>query len=246
MPALSVITVCYNAQRTILDAVKSVIESKPADLEYIVVDGASTDGTVETLGPYAHRIDRIISEPDHGIYDAMSKGVAASTGRFIAFLNADDAYLPAALPLLLDAIAKCGDQFDVVYGDWLGVGKNGSLFPRKASHRLDWKHRLCHQAMAVRRVFMLEPSGFDSRYRLCADFDLILRLRTVGARFQYLPYNLVRFDESGASNTRVRRAAWESILIAWRRIGLLRSFPFVLLTALHALRSLGTDRANSK
>ena len=91
---ISIVTVAYNAEATIADAVASVVGQRldGFDLEYIIVDGASTDGTLAALEPYRDGIAQIISEPDRGLYDAMNKGVAAATGDFIGILNADDAY----------------------------------------------------------------------------------------------------------------------------------------------------------
>ena len=236
MTSLSVVTVCYNASSTIRTAIESVVTDKPSKLEYIVVDGGSRDGTVPILESFRHQIDVLISERDGGIYDAMNKGVAAATGDFVAFLNADDRYLPGKLRTLMKALDEPHPRLDVVYGDWLGVAADGSTRLRSGDHRVTWKHRLCHQAMAVRRSMMIGPLGFDLSYRLCADYDLILRLREGGARFFHVPQPLVSFIETGVSNTLLREAATESILIAFRRLGPLRFIPFAALTMAHCLR----------
>ena len=118
---ISVITVCYNAASTLKDAVESVLgqipdAEAPFDLEYIVVDGASTDGTLDLLAPYRERIATLISEPDQGLYDAMNKGVKAATGDVVAILNADDVY--ASTNVLARVAATFRDSgAEAVYGD---------------------------------------------------------------------------------------------------------------------------------
>ena len=118
---ISVITVCFNAAATLTDAVQSVLSQVPSpeasfDLEYIVVDGGSTDGTLDVLAPFRDRIATLISEPDHGLYDAMNKGIRAATGDVVAILNADDVYAST------DVLARVADTFretdaEAVYGD---------------------------------------------------------------------------------------------------------------------------------
>ena len=118
---ISVITVCFNAAATLTDAVQSVLSQAPSpeapfDLEYIVVDGGSTDGTLDILAPFRDRIATLISEPDRGLYDAMNKGIRAATGDVVAILNADDVY---ASTDVLDQVARAftASGTDAVYGD---------------------------------------------------------------------------------------------------------------------------------
>ena len=124
---ISIVTIAFNAEATIADAARSVTEQERDgfELEYIIVDGASTDGTLAGLEPYRHAIDRIISEPDSGLYDAMNKGVAAATGDFVGILNADDAYAhPRVLALVAAALKAAGS--DALYGDLHYVAADGS------------------------------------------------------------------------------------------------------------------------
>ena len=118
---ISVVTVCYNAASTLADALDSVLgqtstPDAPFDLEYIVVDGASTDGTLDVLAPYRDRIATLISEPDQGLYDAMNKGLRAASGDVVAILNADDVY---ASNTVLAQVARTfqHSEAEAVYGD---------------------------------------------------------------------------------------------------------------------------------
>lgn len=213
-PTLSIITVCFNAETTIGDCIESIAQGKTPDVEYLVIDGASIDGTLDIVRQYPELVDKLISEPDGGIFDAMNKGVTHAVGDFVAFLNADDIYLPGAIPAILDAISRARNEVDVIYGDWVGVDAGGLEHTRKADHRLRWRYSLCHQAVVARRAIFPSPLGFNLRYRLCADFDLILRWQAEGARFKRLAQPIVRFSEIGSSAKFIRRSAWESIVIA--------------------------------
>lgn len=226
-PALSIITVCFNVELTLRECLHSIVREKTSDIEYLVIDGASTDGTLAIVREYQEFIDLFVSEPDGGIFEAMNKGLLEASGEFVAFLNADDVYLPGAIAAILDAIYKGRAEVDVFYGDWIAVDANGVVHARRADHRLRYRYSLCHQAIAARRAIFPSPQGFDLRYRLCADFDLISRWQSEGARFRRLSQPLVRFSEAGASAKFIHKSAWESIIIALSRA----QSPWVLVFA---------------
>ena len=229
-PLLSVITVCRNAQSTIERALDSVAAEKSSAIEYIVVDGASTDATLSLIKARSGLVDQLTSEPDTGIYNAMNKGAAVATGDYVCYLNADDAYLPGALSALLAQI-RIHSNVGMFYGDWIGVDVNGKCIQHRSCPDLGWRYRLCHQAMAVRRdVLGLHP--FDERYKICADFDAILKWldSTQAVR---VSFPMVRFSQAGVSNTNVARAAQESIRIAKHRRGLAKAWRFCVMTTLY-------------
>ena len=236
-PLLSVITVCFNAESTLRDCIESVAQGKTPEVEYLIIDGASTDGTLNIIRQYPHVVDALISEADGGIFDAMNKGLSRAGGDFVAFLNADDVYLPGAIPAILEAIRGEANTVDVLYGDWIGVDGSGKVHARRADHRLRWRYSLCHQAVVARRAIFPTPRGFDLRYRLCADFDLILRWQSEGVDFRRLAQPLVRFSEAGSSAKFVRTSAWESIVIALRRAQFPWSIVFSARVALYAARA---------
>jgi glycosyltransferase involved in cell wall biosynthesis len=232
-PLLSVITVCRNAQATIEATMDSVAAEKSSAIEYVVVDGASTDATLSLVRARGGLVDKLISEPDTGIFNAMNKGAAVATGSYVCYLNADDAYLPGALSALL-AQVQAYPNVGMFYGDWVGVDSNGKRIERRSSAELGWHYRLCHQAMTVRRD-VLGSQPFDERYSVCADFDAILKWldSTSSAR---VPFPMVRFSEAGVSNTNVNRAVKEGIVIAARRRGLVKTWRFCLTTSLYWIK----------
>lgn len=233
-PLLAVITVCRNAQATIERALDSVAAQKFSAIEYIVVDGASTDATLSLVRARDGLVDRLISEPDTGIYNAMNKGVAVATGSFVWYLNADDAYLPGSLAAFLAQI-RVHSSVGMFYGDWIGIDVNGKNIERKTSIELGWHYRLCHQAMAMRRDVM-GSQPFDERYKICADFDAILRWLD-STRSVRVPFPIVRFSYAGVSNTNFGLAVKESMQVAIHRKGVAKAWRFCLDTGLYWAKS---------
>lgn len=177
----SIITVCFNSERTIGDTLKSVAGQDWPDFEHIVVDGASTDGTMVVVE--AHRHARLLthSEPDQGIYDAMNKGLHLAKGDYVLFLNSDDFLLRSdALSLVAARIAETGA--DCVFADTQFVigleARTGARFYSARGFKLWWLRVGAmppHPSSFMRRDLILRLGGFDTRYRLAADFDLIAR-----------------------------------------------------------------------
>jgi glycosyltransferase involved in cell wall biosynthesis len=238
-PLLTVITVCFNTESTIRNCIESVACGKTADVEYLIIDGASTDSTLTIARQYSGAIDFLVSEPDNGIFDAMNKGLALAKGEFVAFLNADDLYLPTTISIVLDAIRKDKNNVDVFYGDWIGVNGRGEEILRKAEHRLRSRYMLCHQAMIARRSIFPSPNGFNCRYQFCADFDLILWWQAKRFRFKRIPNQLVRFSEVGASSRYYMKSSLESMLIVifrgrspWNLLLLIRGLAFLIKTTI--------------
>jgi glycosyltransferase len=206
---ITIITVAYNSAGTIADTLASVAAQTHADIEHIVVDGGSTDGTQAVVNARGSAVSRFVSERDAGIYDAMNKGLAMATGDWVGFLNADDAF---AHTHIVAAIAKAAaSDADVIYGDLLYVGEEsgrtvrywraGRFQPRRL--RLGWMPP--HPTLYVRRSLMKTVGGFDTTLRIAADYEYMLRLLTrPSVRVRYLPQVLVRMRTGGASNRSAR------------------------------------------
>lgn len=173
-PLISVITICFNAAGVILPTLQSVAAQNAADFEYLVIDGNSTDNTLDLVRNARIPNTRVISEPDRGIYDAMNKGLRNARGQYLLFLNAGDRFDGPDTLALYEAAARRGA--DIVYGDTVIVDGNGTVLgPRhlSAPKRLTRKSfadgmLVCHQAFMVRRD--LAPL-YDTAYRFSADYD---------------------------------------------------------------------------
>ena len=208
---ISVITVSFNSAATIVDSIRSVASQSYPDVEHIVVDGGSRDGTQELVRSCGERIAKFVSERDEGIYDAMNKGIRLATGDVVGFLNSDDVF---ASPEALETIARVFDDpsVDLCYGDVVYVARND---PRRVVRRyrsgpyltnaFDRGWMPAHPTFYVRRRCYEELGGFDLEYKLQADFELAMRFIQIHRlRSVYLPQVMVRMLTGGASNASVR------------------------------------------
>jgi glycosyltransferase involved in cell wall biosynthesis len=205
---VSIVTVCLNSADTIEDTIRSVREQAYEHIEHVIVDGGSTDGTVEIARKYNGRIKKFISERDDGIYDAMNKGLHLAQGDIVAFLNADDVY--ASRSVISDVVAALhADHADGVYGDLVYVGgKNDGRITRywrageyrPGAFRSGWVPP--HPTFFCRRALYQEFGGFNPSYRIAGDFELMLRLiEKHQIRVRYLPTAFVRMRAGGRANT---------------------------------------------
>ena len=243
---ISIVTIAFNAEATIADAVKSVVSQQKSgfELEYIVVDGASTDKTLTAIGPFRKDIDRLITEPDHGIYDAMNKGVAAATGDYIGILNADDMYAHDTVLQQVAALLQAQGP-DALYGDLVYVNREDTTrVTRKWISGAYRKQSFLHGWMPPHPTFFLHRTAFEkfgafnSELKSAADYELMLRMLFKHAlTAAYLPEVLVRMRVGGISNASFKnrwRANREDRL-AWR-MNKLRPLPWTL--ALKPLRKI--------
>jgi len=216
-PKLSVITVVRNGASVIGPCIDSVLSQELNDLEYIIIDGGSTDGTIDIVRGYGDAISTFISEPDNGLYDAMNKGVSLAQGEIIHFLNADDRYFSsdtlAKLMPKLDRDAVCHAQ--MVYIEASGEQRIlGERFSRKRELRAS---RMPQPVMFV-PVHMYRKVGlFDTQYRIAADYEMVLRL-TQRFPTRYIENPVTVMYAGGLSYQRPDLAFAESMRIA-RRYG---------------------------
>lgn len=188
---ITVITVCYNARNVIEETIHSVLNQTYDNLEYIIVDGASSDGTVELIQEYASNYGiKWISEPDHGIYDAMNKAVAMAGGDYLHFLNAGDIYTDErVIERVCEMLAK--KDWDIVYGDILYKYPDGHINRRQYGGFCSCKFYyllgdcINHQAMFAKRK-CFEDNLFDLSYQICADREWMIRQKKKGAEFKAL------------------------------------------------------------
>lgn len=192
-PRVTVVTVCHNSATSIEPTLQSVLAQNYADLEYVVIDGASTDGTLEILRRYAGRIAALVSEPDRGVYDAMNKGIRLAHGEYLLFMNAGDVF--AASDVLSAAAAQA--DADVVYGDFEYAGAAGS---GRVSADMD-RGVFNHQCVLYRRSLHTTHGEYvDVRGLTAADYLFFMRLRASGrTSFRKLDLVISRVDPNGIS-----------------------------------------------
>lgn len=230
-PAVTIVTAVLNGASTIGQTLRSVAsQTAAADLEHLVIDGGSTDGTIGLVARAPHR-PRLLVEPDHGIYDAFNRGLAAARGEWIAFLNADDAYAHARVVETVLAAAERLPGVDAFHADQVWVDGTGAVVrtgrfvgrhePGSAAARADYaqfahKLPLFHQTTFCRRRLFQRAGGFDPSYRVAGDYDLLLRAWLRGATFCHLDDVFVRMRTGGISE-RSRLTSDVEVVRAWSR-----------------------------
>ncbi|MDB5850447.1 MAG: hypothetical protein JWP29_4199 [Rhodoferax sp.] len=242
---ISIITVAFNSGATIAETLRSVAAQSHADVEHIVIDGGSTDETAAVMRTHGANVAHFVCEPDHGIYDAMNKGLALASGDVLGFLNADDRYAHA------DVLAHVAERFaaaqlDAVYGDiaFFRADKPSELVRRYRSNRfkphlIGWGWMPAHPALFVRRGVFDRAGMFKTDYHIAGDFEWVARAFHSGKlRSQHVPEVLVHMQAGGVStrgwrntvllNREVMRACRDNgIATNWFKI--LSKYPAKLL-----------------
>lgn len=240
---ISVITVCYNASNTIADTLRSVREQKYRDIEHIIVDGGSTDQTLEIIENEGKHVAELISEKDSGIYDAMNKGFGRVRGEIIGFLNADDLYADSEVLVRVAKAFEDDPNLEACFGDLIYVSEDNRKVVRY------WKSRPfvmssfargwcpAHPTFYIRRSALERLGQFDLTFQLAADTEFMMRYLECGViRSAYLPYIQVRMRVGGATNQSWRNIVRQNreILQALRQ----NSIPYSLASfVLHKLAS---------
>lgn len=202
----SIITVALNSEKTITDTLVSVAEQNFGDYEHIVVDGSSSDGTLDLVEQNSHARLRCVSEPDQGLYDAMNKGIALARGDYVLFLNSDDSFCRADALSIVAAKIITSDA-DCIFADVRFVEKDGVSPAGRVYSARRFRPALIrvgvmppHPGMFVKRELLLQLKGFDTKYRMAADFDLIARaLLKTKSSFAILPEIISSFRIGGIS-----------------------------------------------
>ena len=214
---VSIITSCYNRAATIRSAIESVLAQDYNDIEFIVVDGSSTDGSLDIIREYVDRISIIISEPYHGMYEAINKGIRVATGEIIGLLHSDDFFYDnGVIGRIVKRIKRT--HADFLYGDGLFVNPdNTNKVVRNwigGGYRL-WKVRHgwlpLHPTCYIRRDVMMRLGLYNESYKIAADSDLLVRyLLTGGLTVTYLNEYIVRMRMGGLStDSAKRKKMWE-------------------------------------
>ncbi|ELP5730583.1 glycosyltransferase [Vibrio vulnificus] len=240
---ISVVTVCYNAEKTIRDTLESIKSQKKSDIQYIVVDGGSNDDTLEILGEYSDIIDILLSEKDKGIYDAMNKGIALASGRYISFLNADDFYGEGALERVATELTASSDT-DAMLVDCIFLNESGSesLFKMSLDKpRLHYQIPFMHPSAFISRRFLSVDNNFDVKYKLAADCDFLQRFLKFNPKISVCNAK-VFMRTGGASDTGFFKSRIEYFNISIKNgygyipstYGLLKSLLFKMLSDLRS------------
>ena len=202
-PLVTIITVVLNGEKHIERTIQNALSQKRQNLEYIIIDGASKDATIQVIKKYNALIDYWLSESDTGLYDAMNKGIRFAKGQYIGFLNSGDLYCDNTFDLLYDAIQKF-DSPAVIYGDTFIYNQELEIkvLQKAIADFSQIKKRMiaCHQSMFIKKTVYDQLGCFNLKYRIAADYEILTRLDTRQNKTVYINQPLSLFHEGGFSN----------------------------------------------
>lgn len=206
---ISVITVCLNAQETIEETLLSILNQSYKNIELIVIDGGSTDSTLEIINQYKDKITYLVSEPDNGIYDAMNKGIKIATGDFIYFLNADDSlYNNQVLEKVVSVISKTSGV-KILFGDANYVLKNKQKTVNFKNIKNNFSlifNNICHQSIFYHKSLFDELGGFSNEFKIYADWDFNINSLVKNKESAiYLATPIANFRLGGACSSKANK-----------------------------------------
>ena len=221
-PTLTVITVVYNNARDIERTIQSIVNQTYTNIEYIVIDGKSTDGTLQIIERYKEHIAQLLSEKDKGIYDAMNKGLQLATGDYVIFMNSGDEFFESTT---VEKVFDTAPDADIYYGETEMVndareslGRRRHKIPEKFSWRsFKYGMSVSHQAIYIRRSL---TGLYDSRYQLSADIDWILNAAKKAKKIVRVEGYVAKYLVGGMSKARHRQSLKERFDIMKRHYGL--------------------------
>ena len=202
-PKITIITITYNSESTVEETIKSVVSQDYPNLEYIIIDGASKDGTLAVVDKYRDSIAKVVSEPDEGISDAFNKGIRMATGDVIGIINSDDVLLPGALKAVADA-------YDIGIGVYRGnvlmwdseSGTKIQAIPTMEFPLRTFKKRIvCHPGTFVAKWAYEKCGVFKTHFKYMMDVDLLIRMYEAGVKFKYIPTELAMFRLGGVTSS---------------------------------------------
>lgn len=207
-PKISIITITYNSDKTLEETIKSVISQDYENLEYLIIDGGSTDRTLQIVDFYRNKISFVVSETDKGISDAFNKGIKKATGEIIGIINSDDLLLPGALAAIAEAYDETVDVYRGNTVRWNEKsGEKTSLKPSMTfPARSIGKRSICHQSTFVTKRAYDRYGGYDLNFRFMMDADLLTRLYEAGLRWKYVDFDMAVSRSGGVTD---RNGFWE-------------------------------------
>lgn len=209
---ITIVTVCYNAEKEIEQTIKSVIFQTYHNLEYIIIDGGSTDSTMQIVEKYRKKIHVVISEPDNGIFDAMNKGLRIATGDWINFMNAGDKF--ADCDVVSKVFNQSNREYDVIYGDAYYVRSKGIELEKGREPRYIKRNMPnTHQSFFI-RTNKAKKFGFDLRYRYASDYNMVysIYMYNKGMGFFHLPAVICYYEAQNGFSMQARMDVQHEVL----------------------------------
>ncbi len=243
-PLVSIVTVCWNSARTIEQTIRSVMQQSYDNVEHLVIDAASTDGTLDILRKYEDVLEYYVSEPDKGLYFAMNKGLELARGDYILILNSDDWYAPTCVETLVKAQAETGADFVSALANY--VNEQGEFIRRQPSFPYDagiyFRMPLRHETMLVSRDLYNRYGPYDTRYFVNADRALTTKMFQAGVTHHEVGKPLMFFRDTGVSSTDMGKLYGERERMLSRYFPGMAKENIALLARLHLVRPKNLTR----
>lgn len=235
-PLISVITVVFNGDKFLEQTILSVINQTYANVEYIIIDGASTDGTYDIIKKYDDRIDYWISEADSGIYDAMNKGIALAQGELIGIINSDDWYEDYTISEIVENYRN-NPKIDIFHGlhklwdasELMGIIGHTNSFLNYGM--------ISHPSCFIKNEIYKKQGVYDTRFKIAADYELMLRLNSKKMNFHFIEKVLANFRNCGLSNTLKKEIIFETVNIK-RKFSLISQSQMYIAKFGYCIRSI--------
>lgn len=200
-PLISIVTVSFNAIKTIEQTILSIINQTYSNIEYIIIDGGSTDGTLDIIKRYQDRISYWVSESDKGIYDAMNKGIEKSTGEWINFMNSGDEFYDKDVLTNIFSKNTIPNDIAVIYGNTEIIFPKSYILKKPLPLvNIEKGMPFCHQSSFI-RTNLHKQFPYNTTYNICADYDFFYNLYKKGYLFDYKYYNISKFLYGGLSSS---------------------------------------------
>ncbi|MDD3877990.1 MAG: glycosyltransferase family 2 protein [Bacteroidales bacterium] len=227
-PLVSIITVVFNSEKYLEGTIQSIVSQQADNVEYIIVDGASTDGTKDIITNNLTHIHQWISEPDKGLYDAMNKGLKMAKGEYVWFINSGDKLFSDTTIKELTSIVDKEDHPDVIYGETIIIDEQDKYIgPRrlKTPEQLTWKSLIdglvvCHQSFVVKRS--IAPQ-YNLKYKIAADYDWVLSCLKYSGKIHNSGLVLSRYLDNGLSKNNIPKALYERFKIMINNFGWIKT-----------------------
>lgn len=224
-PLISVITVVLNGEKYLKETIESVINQTYDNIEYVIIDGGSTDGTIDIIKKYEEKIDYWVSEPDHGIYDAMNKAIDMVTGKWVIFINSSDTLNKNAYIKIKDFLIKKSNKCDVVAFGY-SIKKNNTIIDYKPNLNKKWKMPSSHNSI-IYKSSVLKNYKFNLSYKYACDFDQINKIKKVKTICKNDFILLTGTDEGFIAQNKFQ-SIFEYFQICWKNVNKIFAFYWLL------------------
>ncbi len=243
-PLVSIITVVLNGVNTIEQTLNSVLNQSYKNIQYIIIDGGSTDGTIDIIRKYEDHIDLWVSEPDGGLYDAMNKGISYAKGELIGIINSDDWYEEEIISHIID-VYNDSDQKTVIYG-LIRNFRDEKFYSIKGISTNALRYDMIqHPTCFIPKEIYDKYGSYDSKYKYSADYDLILRYVNNGVNFKFIEKIIVNFRTGGKSSHRIADKEKYLILKKYKEIsGIEAVSRIILLYCAHFFKKIISQTNN--